>query len=416
VTIGRPDAADEALARTVRREVGGIVAATARWCGDLALAEDAVADAVVEALANWRRHGVPPRPGGWLQLAARRNALDRLRRDERFRDRHALLVESPIVEPHEERGDGLGPDDDVLALVFACCHPSIGRPAQLALTLRAVIGLTTTEIARALLSTETTIAQRISRAKRKIVEAGIRLDVPATEALGVRLDEVLTVVYLTYNEGHLATRSPNRRDLADDALWLAAALSARFPDEAEVLGLHALLILLDAREASRWTPNGQLVRLAEQDRTKWDRQRVDDGIAMLERAGALRRPGRFQLQAAIAALHAEAPTYEATDWAQIVALYDLLGRHDRSAVVRLNRAVALSHLVPAADVLAEVDALRDELASYPYLHAIRGHLLRMMGRTFEAAAADAVARSLTTNPAETALLDERIARADDDDR
>ena len=397
---------DQELAAVVRREVARIVSATARWCGDLALAEDAVADAVVEALAAWRRTGLPPRPGGWLQLAARRNALDRLRRDQRQQDKLALLEPLPIAEP-----DATDDHQDDLALLFACCHPAIGRPAQLALTLRAVIGLTTSEIARALLSQDTAIAQRITRAKKKIVANGIRLAVPAPSALADRLDEVLTVVYLAYNEGHLTTAGAQsrRRDLADDAQWLADALAARFPDEAEALGLQALLVLLRARDHARWTPDGALVRLEDQDRSLWDRGEIERGIAIVERAGALRRPGRFQLQAAIAALHAEAPSYASTDWFQIVTLYDMLRTYDPSPVVQLNRAVAAAHVLPVDAALADVDALAADLADYSYLHSVRAHLLRQLGRDAEAVAADLRARSLTQNPAERALLAERIA-------
>ncbi len=406
-------APDHELARVVRDEAGKLVASLARWCGDLAIAEEAVAEAIVKALTTWRRDGVPTQPGAWLRTVARREALDRLRRAQRYAAKLQQLEASEPAGDDLDRGlDGdlsHGPDDR-LPLLFTCCHPAIGRDAQVALTLRAVVGLTTGEIARAFLTSEATVAQRITRAKRKIVQANIPFVVPATDALAERLDQVLAVLYLTYTEGHTATSGATgfRRDLAEDALWLTALLARWYPDEPEVLGLLALITLQHAREAARWGGDGRVVLLRDQDRRSWDHGAIARGITLVEQAGAMRRPGRYQLQAAIAAVHAEATDYEATDWPQIVALYDLLRRHDDSPVVRLNRAVAVSHVAGPAVALAEVDAVAGELDGYHLLHAVRAELLRQLGRDAEARTADRRALELTANVAERAILLDRL--------
>jgi RNA polymerase sigma-70 factor (ECF subfamily) len=395
---------DGELAQVARAETGRLVASLARWCGDLSVAEEAVAEAMLTATSTWRRTGIPDRPGAWLHTTARRYALDQLRRQQRHREKVALLEARPS-------DDGERHADDPLRLVFTCCHPSLARPAQLALTLRAVMGLTTAEIARAFLSSEATIAQRITRAKRKIVQAGVPFAVPARDQLADRLDAVLTILYLTYNEGHLATAGERgaRRDLAEDAIWFTTELATLLPDEAEVLGLLALLTLSHGRDPARWDEHGRIVVLRDQDRSRYDADAISRGIEMVERAGSMRRPGRFQLQAAIAAVHAEAASYDATDWPQIVALYGLLRRYDDSAVVRLNAAVALSHVAGPGPALADVENLAHQLDGYHLFHAVRAELLRQLERPAEARQADERALSLATNVAEREILGARLA-------
>jgi len=398
----RPSGPDQALAVAVRAEAGAIVASLARLVGDFDVAEEAVQDAVVEALRNWRAKGIPDRPGAWLQLAARRNALDRLRRQQRH-----LKVLERLRE--DVPGDELDDADERVALVFACCHPALPADARLPLTLRAVLGLTTAQIARAFLVSEATLAQRIVRAKRKIVDKGIALTVPAPEDRAARLDDVLTVTYLVYNEAYVSSSGTgDDRDLADDAIWLAGVLATAMPDEPETLGLLALLRLQHARRPARFGGDGVLVLLRDQDRSLWDRSAIGSADGLLERAAGLRRPGRFQLQAAIAACHASSPTWEATDWLQILTLYDLLLRHDRSAVVRLNRGVALGKVRGAEVALEYVDGLAPDLAGYHLFHAIRADLLHTLGRVDEAHEANRRALDLTSNAAERNLLLSRL--------
>lgn len=401
--------ADAVLERVVREETAHLVASLHRLLGDLDVAEEAVAEAVVEALDAWRRDGIPPRPGGWLLTAARRNALDRLRRASRYRDKLALLAANSTGQAPEPASG-----DERLALIFGCCHPALAPPARLALTLRAVVGLTTAEIARASLTPEATVAQRIVRAKRKVVQAGIPVRVPDADELPERLDSVLTVVYVAYNEAFLATEGPDpsRRDLADDATWLAGVVSTLLPRQPEALGLLALLRLLNARAAARFDADGHLVLLADQDRSLWDADGIRAGIDLIERAAMLRRPGRFQLQAAIAACHAEAKTWAGTDWPQVLILYDLMLRHDPSPVLRLNRAIALAQVQGPAAALSDLEALAGPLRRYHLFHATRGQLLRDLGRRAEAREADAVALTLTGNVAERYLLAERLRIAD----
>ncbi len=402
-TPERPDA-DAALSAAIRAEAGTIVASLYRLVGDFDVAEEAVQDAVVEALRAWRAGGVPERPGGWLQVAARRNALDRLRRSKRLDAVLDRMRED--VPPASEPTDV----DERLPLIFGCCHPALAVEARLALTLRAVVGLTTAQIARAFLVSEATMAQRIVRAKRKIVSARIPLTMPAPEERAARLDDVLTVAYLMFNEGFVSTAGDqgDDRDVADDALWLAGLLATSMPQEAEAVGLLALLTFQHARQPARFDDQGGLVLLRDQDRRRWDRAAIASGEALLERASALRSPGRFQLQAAIAACHASAPTWEATDWLQILALYDLLLRHDRTPVTRLNRGVALARVRGAEVALAYVDDLAADLDGYHLFHATRADLLRTLGRPEEAVVADRRALELTRNPAEQALLRGRL--------
>ena len=399
-------ASDAVLERVVRDETAHLVATLHRILGDLDVAEEAVAEAVVEALRAWRRDGIPDRPGGWLLTAARHNALDRLRRETRYRDKLQILA-GRIDETAPPPADG---QDERLALIFGCCHPALARPAQVALTLRAILGLTTAEIARAFFTLEPTIAQRIVRAKRKIVQAGIPVRVPGVDEMPERLDTVLTVIYLAYNEAYLATGGPDpsRRDLADDAIWLANLVSTSLPREPEALGLLALLRLHHARAAARFDSEGHIVLLADQDRTTWDGDAIKSAIDQIERAAAMRRPGRYQLQAAIAACHAEASDWASTDWLQILTLYDMLLRLDPSPVVRLNRAIALAQFDGPARALAELDALAEPLRNYHLLHATRAQLLRGLGRGTEARVADTAALALTGNVAERHLLTERL--------
>jgi RNA polymerase sigma factor (sigma-70 family) len=388
----------------VRDEAGRLTAALVRLLGDIALAEDLVQDAIVIALRRWPESGVPADPAGWLLATARRRAIDHWRRRRRYEEKLALLVRDG---PPPERADEV---DDRLRLVFTCCHPALGRDAQLALTLRAVVGLTTAEIAHAVLATETAVAQRIVRAKRKIVEAGIPYRVPEPEQLDERLGEVLTVIYLLFNEGYLATAGPepDRRDLADDAEWLARLLVRLLPDRPEAAGLLALIRLHRARRAARFDAAGRLVLLPEQDRSLWDREAIAAATGLLAGAMARGRPGPYQLQAAIAACHAEAPSWAATDWRQVLLLYDALLLMTPTAVVRLNRAIALGWAAGPAEALEEVERLEPALHGYHLFHATRAELLRRVGRPAEAREADRRALALTGNPAERRLLEERL--------
>jgi RNA polymerase sigma-70 factor (ECF subfamily) len=406
-----------AVADAHRREWAFVLAATARVAGDLDLAEECVQDAYVAALAAWTREGVPRNPGAWLTTAARRRAIDVLRRNRTLRAKLPLLIEpdqpGPPAPGHgtvEE--DGVIPDDR-LRLIFTCCHPALAREAQVALTLRLVCGLTTVEIAQAFLVPEATMAARVTRAKKKITAARIAYRVPGPAELPDRLDAVLTVVHLLYTTGHTAPSGVDlvRSDLVDRAIALARMLHTLMPDEREVRGLLALVLLTDARRPARCGDGGRMLLLAEQDRSRWDRAMIDEGVALIP--GALRGgpPGKFALQAAIAALHAQAPSYEGTDWPQIVRLYDFLLNAWRSPVVALNRAVAVSLAQgPEAGLalLGELD--RDgRLAGYRYLPAARADMLRRLGRREEAAASYRAALALTSGDAERDYLARRIA-------
>ena len=286
------------------------------------------------ALEHWPRDGIPENPGAWLMTTARRKGIDRLRREARYRDRLAVLQEEPMLATPAH-------GDERLELIFACCHPALPRESQIALTLRSVLGMTTAEIARAFVTPEATIAQRLVRAKRKIADSGIPMRVPDQSELPDRLAEILAVLYLMFNEGYVASGSPQRRDLAMDARWLAELVVHLMPDEPEAIGLLALMTLQLARADARFSPDGRLVLLQDQDRSRWDGRAIGDGLALVERAGRMRRSGPYQLQAAIAACHAEAPAWDRTDWTQILMLYEGLVRMTGSSVVRLNRAIAL---------------------------------------------------------------------------
>jgi predicted RNA polymerase sigma factor len=363
-----------------------------------------VQDAVIEAMDHWPRDGVPERPDAWLAAVAHRKALDRIRRESRYREKLAL------IESH--RVDSSSEPDDRLRLMFICCHPALSRDVQVALTLRAVLGLTTDEIARALLSTEAAIAQRIVRAKRKIVQAGISFRLPDDSELVERLEHLMSVIYLLFNEGYLTTggAASSRRDLADDAEWLAALLTRLLPTEPEPLGLLALIRLHLARSAARFDAEGNLVLFEEQDRSLWNRPAIAAAIKLIERAASFGSPGPYQVQAAIAALYAEAPSWAETDWWQALLLYEFLVRLDPSPVARLNRAIALERVAGAEEALAAVDELTSELAAYHLFWATRGRLLEQLGRDAEAANAYGIALPLTANRAERALLERRLSR------
>ena len=391
-----------------------MLAATARVTRDLDLAEEAVQDAYVSALTAWTRGGVPASPGAWLTTAARRNALNTLKRGQVLRTKLPLLLER---EPAEENGpmDPAEPDailDDRLRLVFTCCHPALAREAQVALTLRLVCGVATGDIAQAFLVSEPAMAARLTRAKKKIATARIPYIVPTAADLPERLDAVLAVIHLLYTVGHTAPSGENlvRADLAERAIGLARMLRALLP-EPEVLGLLALLVVNHARRTTRTGADGRLVRLADQDRSAWDRDAIAEADRLVVAALEGGPPGRYTLQAAIAALHAQAETYDRTDWAQILVLYDALLETWASPVVALNRAIALGMVAGPAAALAEVERLEDDgaLARYHYLAATRADLLVRLERHAEAAAAYRVALHLADNEAERAFLAERLA-------
>jgi RNA polymerase sigma-70 factor (ECF subfamily) len=386
-----------------RTEAVRIRAALAARVGDVGLAEDCVQDAFAEALEHWPGDGVPANPGGWLATTARRKAIDRLRR-QRLGDTKLRLLATEGRHPLSDA------DDELLSLVFACCHPSLPQESQVALTLRTVCGLTTAEIAAAYLTTESTMAQRLSRARKTLKTGKVVVAVPDPDELEGRLEEVLRVVYLVFNEGYLASaaRTPQRRDLAAQAVTLGRTLHRLMPTEPEVLGLLALLLFHESRAATRFDGWGRLVRIAEQDRTRWDRALIDEATALIGQALVMRRPGPYQIQAAIAALHAEAPDYAGTDWPQIRVLYSRLDALAPSPVVRLNKAVATRYSISPQAALAEVDQLADALAGYRLFHAVRGELLEALGRTVEARQAIERALALATNPAERELLARRL--------
>ena len=368
------------LERVYRAEAPRITAALAARIGDVGLAADAVQDAFVEAIEHWQDGHVPPNPGGWLATTARRKAIDRLRRARAGQQKLALLAATATATAAgtcPEAAEEDHADDDLLGMIFACCHPALPRESQIALTLRAVCGLTTAEIAAAFLVGEPAMTQRLLRARKALRAAHADMRVPDPDELADRLAEVLAVVYLVFNEGYLASagRQPARRDLAAQAVSLTRLLHRLMPREPEVLGLLALLLLHESRAATRFDGWGRLVRLADQDRARWDRALIAEATGLLDRALALRGPGPYQVQAAIAALHAEAPDYTRTDWNQIRLLYDRLQALTPSPVVLLNRAVATRYVVGPEAALAEITPLAAELDSYRLFHALRAGLL-----------------------------------------
>jgi RNA polymerase sigma-70 factor, ECF subfamily len=399
-----------------RRESGRVLAGLIRTTGDFELAEDALQEACARAVASWPKDGLPERPGAWLTLVARRCALDLLRRRRHGPlgvaelPEHAALAPEP--EPEEDAAAISGVEDDRLRLLFTCCHPALAQPAQVALALRTLGGLSTREIARAFVEPESTTAQRLVRAKRKIREAGIPYEVPRREVFPERLETVLAVVYLVFNEGYAATEADGliRLDLCAEAIRLGRLLVELLPEEPEPRGLLALMLLHDARREARLGPQGEVVPLEEQDRTRWNAAVIYEGKALLDGAVSQRRAGPYQVQAAIAALHAQAARPEDTDWHQIAGLYSALLRYQPTPVVELNAAVALAMAEGPEHGLAWMERLatREELAGYHLLPAARADLLRRAGRVEEARAAYAEALALVRNPAERAYLERRL--------
>jgi RNA polymerase sigma-70 factor (ECF subfamily) len=392
-----------------------VLAATVRVTADLDLAEECTQDAYTQALRTWGRDGIPARPGAWLTTVARNRARDRLRRETRFRRTLPLLVMEvkDRVANGPEDGPEPMPDDDRLRLIFTCCHPALSRDAQVALTLRLLCGLSTDEVARAFLVARATMAARITRAKKKIISARIPYRVPSRAELPERVHAVLEVVHLVFSTGHTAPIGEHlvRDDLIDSALDLARLLHRLLPADREVTALLALVLLIDARRGTRVSGDGTPVLLADQDRSRWDRDRIDEGIALLTDGLSSGPPSRFLFQAALAAVHAEAPTWADTDWTEIIALYDGLRRHWPSPVVELNRAAAVGlRDGPRAGLRALAPLLAEPaLATYSYLSAARADFLRQLRCWPEAAAAYEEALALTDNAAERAFLNGRLA-------
>jgi len=382
----------EAIERLFRQEYGRSVAVLVRLCGSIDAAEEAVQDAFAEAIQRWPSTGLPPSPVGWIIKTARNRAIDRLRREAARDDRHAAAM--TLLEQDESQEANVVRDDRLL-LIFTCCHPALARGAQVALTLRLLGGLTTAQIARAFLLPETTLAQRIVRAKAKIRDAGIPYRVPQEQELPARLRGVLAVVYLIFNEGYMATGGDQaiRGELCDEAIRLGRVLVALMPEEPEVQGLLALMLLIDARRSARLGPDGELVLLSQQNRSLWDQRLLAEGQLLLDRCVQRNQPGPYQLQAAIHSVHNSAPGPEAVNWRQILNLYDHLLLLQPTPVVALNRAVALAEVEGPAAALAAVDRL--ELQTFYLFHAIRADLLRRLDRREEAVAAyeRAIARS-----------------------
>ena len=410
----------EDLPAIFRREVGRCTATLIRVLGDVDLAEDAVAEAFAIAAERWPETGVPPNPGAWITTTARNRAIDRLRRESTRTQRHlaAQRLEMPDMEPDDQADlrdlDALVDvvPDDQLRLMFLCCHPALALDAQVALTLRLLGGLDTPELARAFLVPETTMAQRIVRAKRKLRDNHAPYRIPRAAELPDRLHGVMVAVYLVFTEGHRATSGDElvRADLSAEAIRLGRVLVELMPDEPEAVGLLALMLLTDARRPARLDADGSLVRLADQDRSRWDRTLISEGHELVRACLRRNQPGPFQIQAAIAAVHADAPNAASTDWSQIVALYDLLHAQRPNPVVAMNRAIAVGELRGAPDGVAELEAIdATQLADYQPYHAARADLLARAGRPADAVAAYDRALELTTNQAERRFLVDRRA-------
>ncbi|HUG42414.1 MAG TPA: DUF6596 domain-containing protein [Longimicrobiales bacterium] len=414
--------ARETAEEVFRAERPALVAGLIRLCGDFALAEDVVHDAFAAALERWPSDGVPPNPAGWIATTARRRALDRVRRARTFRRKEEVLARlashggRALDEPVTVEGEDGGPQDDRLRLLFTCCHPSLALEAQVALTLRTVAGLTTREIARAFLVPDTTMGQRLVRAQRKIRDAGIPFRVPPRAALEDRLDAVLRVIYLIFNEGYAATEAADlvRRELCVEAIRLGRILTELMPGDAEAGGLLALMLLQHARWRARTTPEGDLVVLEDQDRSLWDDSMIEEGSALVDRTLRQGRIGAYQVQGAIAALHDQSASPADTDWPQIAGLYAVLLRLQPTPVVRLNRAVAVAMADGPGAGLALLDDLTDDPAMrrFHLFHAARADLLRRDGRPHDAAAAYRTALDLCRSPVEMAYLRRRLHEMD----